>query len=504
MILPGRIAIVSLVLIVIFIGVASAEVQTVITPDTLITSNPTPTPEPEARSPIMQGQCVAIGEYYDISGIGWNNGYISWYGRWYDNFAPDEDETKLAQLAIPSQISKLRNYYIDPEIFTTRKGYWYMDYNDYERAGNARLFWVNTTCPVQQERTIAEKVTETNQTYYPLPQKKETDLMIAKGDPVTLNITTPATYWLIGYDDALYDREATGGKLTISATDIRDFSEGDYMLNIITPGNNTIIEEHYDPETDSIVSPLRAVEPVSLDGIQPKMAGGLLRKQVEEYSDDSIVTWNVKISDPVISIARAEETANSQYLKVSGYTNVAIGTTLTFIVDPDTAPSRDYRNTTAKTIVISGGGHGYWNQFSVNVPFNLGDLMPGTHIVQATSPQGGYATISPYKRQETPDNYQPLEYLSYVDNDPLLPTPTPEIRNVPGPTRTVTIPVTITPSKDDWENYAKAQAEYEAEQESLRQKEAWDQAVPRVLTTVFIIGVAYFGYSLYRAKRRKP
>lgn len=449
---------------------------------------------------ILQGDCVQVGNYYDIGGIGWNNGYISWYGKYYDYLTPDENQTKLAQLAIPFKAGELSMYYIDPAIFGKYLGYWYMDSTKYEPNGNTRLFKVQEVCvePTVKPTVSATTTPEPETRKYPLVEKKESDILIARGDSLSMNINTPATYWFIGTRDSIYDQAATNNKLRIPSESTAGFQAGNYILDIITPGKNTIIEELYNRNLKEIYSPFRAFENKSIDGIQPKIVEEYLHDRITKYSDDQIVSYDIAFQEPTILIERADPNTGNTFLKISGYTNVAVGTVLTITVDPE-----DRLNSTQiRVVTVDGGGQGYWRQFSENIPFDVSELSPGLHTIQMTSPQGAIAQITPYIREEPPENYKPKEYLRYVDNSPYITPVTVTITiPVPGPTRIVK--ETITPSKEDWESYAAAQAEYEKKQKELADKEARDQAIPRVLTVGAIILIGYIGYSMYRSRKMK-
>ena len=448
---------------------------------------------------IMQGQCVALGSYYDISGIGWNNGAISYFGRWYDDFTAGTNSSLVARVRIPYEVKALSKYYIDPKVFGDKLGYWYMEYEEYEEAGNSRLFFVNTTCPaiIKAKPTVTSTVAPSETSQYPLPQKHESDILLARGDPFSMKVSTPSTYWLIGFDKdhSLYDKTAMNGQLTITDKELMYFDEGSYTLSLITPGENTLIEEHYESGTQEIVSPLRSVANVSIKGLQPKVVEELLKKQVDEHSDDIITAWDIAFQDPKIYIEDMQENAANTALTIRGYTNVAIDTYLTLKVDGKKVTS---------TQALDGGGPGYWRQYSVSVPFDLKNMKAGEHTIEISCPEGGGMTVTPYIREEQPDSYQPEKYLKYVDNSPFIPTPTPEIQKVavPGPTQYIT--VTITPSTSDWDQYAAAQQRLADKKKAEDDAAFQSMAAWYAIIGAIIIGAGYFAWSMYRARKRAP
>jgi hypothetical protein len=155
------------------------------------------------------------------------------------------------------------------------------------------------------------------------------------------------------------------------------------------------------------------------------------------------------------------------------------------------------RVTVASTVVEYNPSE--WRQFKLLLPFNINELPNGKHFVIVSTPYSPKVVIEPYIKEELAEHYIPPGTIRYVDNNPFIPTPTPEIMIVLGPTRIVTqiVTVQLTP---DYDTLAKAQ------------NEKWWITFIQTAETVLMYGfvilaicsfIAYVGWVYFRGKKGK-
>lgn len=386
---------------------------------------------------IQQGDCVEIGKTYDISGIGWWTGYIAYYGKYNDDFAPGNSSIKYI-IEIPSAITKLKEYYIDPDIYTDNTGYWF-GYYGYtpEIAANNRLFRVSEYCPLPQgyiNVTPKKKNATELIALAPLPPRyANADVVLARGDTISIRTTTPARLWVFGREDQILDRAVTSDYVTFNASDFINSEVGFYDVALITPGNNSIFEESYNPEYKpekysnytypAIVSPFVSGKVVNIDGTQPRLVFEQLKEYVAGTIDDGIKLRTIEFQEPDIQIARIDASIldeNKTYLTVRGYTNVREKTPITLTLDAYTINGVTYEENTFTTYATGYNGH-EWRQFTTTFPVDFGMRFPGQHYITATTETGASAIVPFYIRKELPAHYIPPTYIEFVDNSPFIP-----------------------------------------------------------------------------------
>ena len=391
-----------------------------------------------AASPIMQGQCVELNKTYDISGVGWYNEKIVYYGRYYDAYQNADNSSVEATFKIPYGISKLQNFWIDPSFFGDRLGYWYNYYDLVEKNSNARLFYVMDICPVQEivEKPEPAIVNTSNYEYNKtlLPDKRTPyTTLLARGDSFELLNKTPMRYWIFHNEFPKYDID--NSDILLASTDFRSAVAGEYVIGVVYAGNNSIIEEYYNAHDSTIESVFKKYPTeyvIGLQSISKESTGTVqykLDQMVKHSFDDRIEYYRVWFDDPIIQVEQYQQIDrpyNRSYLDIRGYTNVKAGTEITAELQSETSNGIMYYRTTAKSNVVEYSMSD-WKQFSVLLPFNIADLPNGKHYVVLTVPQGARTVIEPYIKEELADHYQPPKTIRYVDNNPFIPTPTPEI-----------------------------------------------------------------------------
>lgn len=514
-----------ILLLALFVAPVVAENITVITqeptyPFPTITPSPAITPTPY----ISQGDYVYINDTVDISGVvppypklAYWNGYNSY------------DTNASYIIDLPPYRSAYYKFYIDPSIFETRMGNWYK-YNDkFEGHGNTLAFVVypksykNTTMRYQNGTVI--NISESVVNKYeeidipmkpPVEIKHISDYLIARGDTFNIATSSKTNIWLFGRMDKLYDYKSFNDTLINVPEDVLSgFEPGDYTLLTQTISNkSTKFTVIYDPDSKSIkwFDPVSfTIKSIPTEGLTPRVVYDKFTSILPEALD-TFKTYSLQLQEPSIEISSIGEmntvnyTINSageyeyetniSFIEVKGYTNVAIGSTLKFVVDKDQQTDRTLYSHT--TTAVAGGtkNPGDMRWFDVVIPIEKYGLALGPHTVTAytnLSDAGATYTFNIYATP--PNSYVEKKTIRYISgrNGPeeFVPTPTPVVETV---TQIVTVPVTImvpvTPSNEQ----VKAQQKIIAD-ENIREWEI------KIITFTIIIGVIWYLISLYLRRR---
>jgi hypothetical protein len=377
-----------------------------------------------------QGATVYVNDTVDISGQGWAD-ELSWYGKY------GEYEYPQYILTTPYQKTLLRNYYIDPVIFESRPGMWYQYYgNASERNGNLASFFVK-----QGHRNITDlgngtlTIEQPNPTLKPitfeeiLPEVPVTGYLVAIGDELNTGVERG---WLFGRTDYRYARDGYFAK-----EDVESLAIGSYKIIAQNAGNNTIYDVGYNSGKNEIWrikydgNSGASTEIVSVAGVQPMVAMDLFKGAVSR-SDDKIETYNMEVQEPEISIVSIDEVdvgnripiawePGMTLLDVRGYSNVANGTELSFIIDPDKQTARTLKANTY-TVNASRTSIGNMSWYRIYIPINKNTMPNGMHTLYATTAIGG-SMRSDFPISELPaDSFVPNATLKYIgDSNPWKP-----------------------------------------------------------------------------------
>ena len=419
---------------------------------------------------IINGQCVPINSTVDVSELGWGISQITWYGRYMDDFNPG-NQTPWFSLPMPDTPRELENFYIDPRIFETRQGYWYEYYPNMqaELSANLRFFYVNETCPIPPlvNYTVNLTMASVNETVPQplpwLPQKKESDILIAYGDHMTVNVTPNTHYWMFGYDprNYQYDTPVVGSNISLNTLNWTNWAYGDFKIAFVSPGASNILEEIYNPAyvTDkyanttfpAIESPFRNVQPINIYGLDPMNVLDRLQKAVAASSTgNNITTMTMEYQKPYIEIDGInglENPTNDTFIDVRGYTNVVTGTPITLTIDTDKLNAKTVGIRQFTTIANGTIDPGVWREFDVVIPMSYSEIPPGEHNITASVPEGAQQTVSFYIYQTPGNSYVPPQYINYIGASPYITPNTVTVTvTVPGPTKTIV--VTETPSDE--------------------------------------------------------
>lgn len=429
---------------------------------------------------IQQSDCVFPGETIDIGGMGWYSGHLDYFGMYFDEFSISENQTPLIQIDIPYSPRKASWYYVDPEIYNDRFGWWYVHYDTDESKGNSRAFKVLPYCKTLVDGVMAiqtvtnaenETLNETKRTPELLGELWDTsDVLLARGDWVA--IETPsrreAKIWVFGNPYAAYDFPSQGNNVVFNSTlELGGFASGMYNVSIVDPGKNDIYEVEYEPQHKMwqfsnvthpiLISPFRSVDIVDIYGLSTFEVEKRFLAMEHSSRDDTAIQWKLNFMEPEIRVMRIDQhitSPNYSYVDVRGYTNAINGTKITMRIDQsklgNLTNDPDYN---AVWVTNATGRYANaWRQFGYRIQVDTNELSPGQHYFTLTNPQGALAIVPFYVYRELPAHYQPPEYIQYIGNSPFIPTPTPEkiIEQV-----TVQVPVEVIKTVVEPFNYQK-------------------------------------------------
>jgi len=401
----------------------------------------------------LQGDMVEVKSMIDLTGVmGWAE-KMAYYG-----YSGDLESDPMYILDLPDTKKGYYQFYIDPEIFGQRLGPWFQYYgnNTGTEHGNLLMFRVVQKLP-EVNVTPATPTPEPTPTPKPsivLPKAFETDFQIAYGDPFSVTVNDkymPARLWVFGRQDKVYNKSFPKSVVTLSPEEVQNLEPGTYTVIVQNPGKNAIFEVGYtrtvtdSTTTEELTSPWAAVKPVDIYGIQPRMALVEFRKMIAG-TDDPITEYRLEIADPVIDMVSIDETYSEgkDVLDIRGYTNVAEGTEITFVMDKDWQTPRTIRANTFMEIVRQDVPN-EWRYFQIFIPIDYSQIPIGQHMISASTPQGATQSIPFYVYDLPAGQVTPNETIKYVAGNIFVPTPTPEIIKVVETviqTQIVTVPVT--------------------------------------------------------------
>jgi hypothetical protein len=473
----------------------------------VISDEPTYGFTPEYRLD-AQGGTVYINDTIDNRGQGWNKA-LAWYGKYSES---DDARYILDYNYDPYSTKNPKHFYIDPAIFSGRSGAWYQYYgNATERNGNLIAFVVKEeyrnytmTLPNGEVFNMSMAISNSSRPVdAPIPKEQimpevpVTGYLIPHGESLTTNLSK---VWLFGNTKGLYDR--TGD---ISKADIQSLPVGSYKLVKQEPGNNTIIEVGYDSTTNQLTSPWKGIASIPIDGLQPMMVLDQF-VNMERKTDDKIETYNMEIQEPDITINKIDEVdvgtriqikyePGLTLLDVRGYSNVANGTKLYFVMDPDKQTVRSIERNTfiTEAIKTSPGNKSYYRMY---IPINKNTMYNGIHTIKAYTDIGG-SVYSDFPVSEMPaDSYVPNASLKYIgDSNPWKPN------------MTIPDPIIVVQTQRIVE-YVKVNVTPEPEALNAAQKKAVAEKVGEIVTDGIIIGVVILGLFLvgrylYRVNQKR-
>lgn len=460
---------------------------------------------------IEQGDDVYVNDTVDISRVtGWSGPdgeyRIAWYGRYIDALSPEDlDPEYIIKLPSKSRTGTTATqyrYYIDPAIFEYRTGWWYQFYSNAsvnsEGAGNLRAFHVNSSKRIITvgDNTTFEYSTGEREVKPPeplMPEKRISDVLVARGDAPDM-IVAGNRAWIFGSKYGLYCMERN-----ITRDDIWNLEPGSYTIMYQSPGNNTIYDATL--SGDYLIPGLYGRKPVDISAA--KNDAYVMREKftgMVSGTDDLITSSKMEVQEPEITLERIDEVFNNgiAVLDIRGYTNAANGTKITVVLDEGRS-YKTYIPERIKTTEAVRTNPGYLSYYRVYLPIDYDSLSAANavnHTITARTDIGGVVYKDFFISVMPADSYKPNATLKYIeDRNPWVPTPTPEIVvKTEQVVVTQTVPVQIPPSQEQIAEAAKKITEEE-------KRNTINMAVVIAVSMVIIGFVAWFGYSLYRARR---
>ena len=431
---------------------------------------------------IEQGAIVYVNDTIDISGVVPPYPSLAYWDG-YDMY--NTNATYIIDL--PTAHSAYYNFNLDRNIFGKRLGKWYKYDGNYERQGNNIAFVVvpelfkNSTMRFQNGTII--NVTESVEgntsmlsipTPPPVPIKHVSDYLVARGDAWNMTVDEPTNIWLFGPQNQLLDLKSVNGSVDIYSSVLSGFEQGDYTLMIqrMHNGSNSF-NVKYDPGEKSI----KWFDPKTFKVYSENIYGYTPAVTLEKFNNiipktyDNFTTYKMSLETPSIEIVSISESyspnetidesgephynANASFVYAKGYTNVAPGSPLKFIMD-ENKTAKNFLGTKKPLNVVytnaSGtyGGDRRW--FEVLVPFDKYNTALGDHFLSGYTSFSDSPTTAKFVLYDSPpDHYIPSKEVRYIsgDNGPeeFIPTPTPIIQTVTvvqtiSVIKTVTVPVT--------------------------------------------------------------
>lgn len=419
---------------------------------------------------IEQGQDVYINDTVDLSGVLAGYGSMVWCGAYSDWLSPYNDSI-LYTIPAPERKSEFYSFYLDPEIFGNRTGWWYRWNGEYESNANLRMFnvvagmkhyWYNSsdnTTYEGYEPTITYENATTAVIPPPVPIRHVSDFLIARGDSWNTTFNGTAKLWVFGFYNAasmgLYDYPNVNDTFTLRKNQTQLFMPGNYKMVIQSFSNRSQnFNARYDEATDQIEYFNPNIFQVLRIDLKPLGLNQEVRlqkfREIWNYTMDNWVEYNLTVQNPSIEITELEQRnwqENQTYLYMQGYTNTQNGTILTFILDKDKQTPRSLKYSMFTT-TAEGLGEGDMRWFSILIPLIWENTYVGEHSVTANTSIGGEMKYDYYIWQTPSGTYVPQKTVKYVGGNEyiapvvqtvtiILPTPTPEIVE-----KVITVPVT--------------------------------------------------------------
>lgn len=432
------------------------------------------------NSRISQGQCVEIGGTYDVSGvIGFSfttdANTFAYYGKYESSYDPSFDNTSvLYKYEMPNGRSAYYSFFINPDTFWNRTGYWYQYTGTYERAANKRAFYVSQKCVIQ---TISKQTNVSNESVVVIDNNVEkiltsqgikpvalsqlhvADVLIARDDPLAMSgLNGTYRVWLFGRVTGIYgmDVNLSESKIVIPTDQIEHMEPGSYNLILQEKGANGLYELDYvkADNTEKLIPALRSVDVVEITGYQPRLVQPKVEDILSKYTDDKYKIYKIEIQEPSIEINGYQELIinnDKSILEVAGYTNKQPDTKILLTIDHNVRINKSDKFKPVD-VLVEKGDTGSMRTFHGYIEIDKTNIAPGYHDVTATTSSGKFQTVAFYIMESLKPIDTPTTYYSYIDGHPFIPTPTP-ITIIERPTpivvrETVTIFVPVTPSQE--------------------------------------------------------
>lgn len=397
-----------------------------------------------------------------------------------------------------------RKILINENIFMPGRWDQWSDFDFDEDNGNTIAFYVKTgPRPPKEQINYTEETPIELRTYLqPVPVKHIADYVVARGDPIVLEVPLNSKVWMFGSKDGYYGLQSVNGTVNITGEKTLNMYPGTYILAIDSPNNQSAgVNIRYDPANDTIEyfnpSEFR-IESIDLFGLDPrtrydrfKSIGG---KAADIYSEEEVV-----VEDPYVEIISSDQIYNINKTAaqiVRGYTNAKIGDTITLVIDKDKHSKKDIKEYTFYGVAKGNSREpGDMRWFELVVPLLFDSYGAGEHVISVSTDGGGYANVDFFIYESPEHSFIPNNTIKYVNGSAWIPDPTPKIVEVVV-TQTViqTVTIPVTPSNE--QVYAQ-----QKKAEDAKMGELIGMAITALLGVfVCVCGAAllWYGITVYR------
>jgi len=390
---------------------------------------------------ISQGQCIEIGGVYDVSGvIGFAfttpHNMFAYYGRYEDAFDPSLLNSSMEYLhQMPDKREAYYKFYVDPDIFGERFGYWYQYTGMYERSANKRAFYVSDRCiaPADQTSIIVDNKPMLINPRVMEPRESGADILVSTDDPLMSPRGGVARVWVFGPSSVKsfgVETNLTEG-VVYTQGEMDGWTPGDYTLLLQYPGADGDYGVVHDQDLRGItiksllVPSLRRLDVVDITGYQSQMVRDSL-VSILDKTDDKYFTYNVLVESPSVDISGYQqiEFGGQHLLEITGYTNKMGGTPVTIYVDRDAKTGKSLKYP-GMTFTTENATASVYRTFHGFIPLYYENIAAGFHTIEAVLPSGKSMAVDFYIREELDPPYQEPKHYKFVDGNPYIPEPTP-------------------------------------------------------------------------------
>lgn len=425
-----------------------------------------PAYDPENATHIQQGDYTYLGETIDFSGNGWYTGTIYYNGPYEDGYSLSVGlNDTLEHVSVNSR--NLSKFYLDPEHYSDKLGWWYSGYVSPSTHGNDRLFYVGAYKKTETITEMIRKKIAMNQEEIKaaiiknmtmMPEKRESNHGIIISRNVTTSLPAPfkdARYWIFGsglQNTTLYDHPLEyPGIIELTKPLTANLKEGTYDIIFLQPDNIGQYEQTYDPEKHSISSPFRNTPDVVIYGYDGPIVERFLETQIKGSSQSNYSKYLVNLQDPEVDVQKMDAWnfgPNNTLFTMAGYTNMNDGTLFHIIMDANLKGDRYYGDRQWTTKAMYHGGMNFYRTWNISFAVDMSNLFPGPHSMTIYSDEGATMTVPFYKYSELPPHHIDQQHIEFIGNSPFIPPVyinTTIIKEVPGPIQIVKVPVTPAP-----------------------------------------------------------
>lgn len=459
---------------------------------------------------IDQGECVHLGETIDIAGGGWFTGQLNYYGIFFDAYAQGPTDNRVTVFKYSAKDASA--LYIDPIFFAKYPGWWYYSNQiDYTPAAwlepgrtppsNDRAFFVaGDKCPVKNETKDLVRLALNQSRIEDAIKHNLTELNVKKSELgadfiISKNLTTtidaiPSHRWTFGSGSTpgMYDVPVKGTQ-AFTSNETRNLPAGLYQNILVPADKNGVYDVRYDRDSQSIVSPFRSVENLSIAGLQPSMVESALLRRVSSSYAPGFTRQKIDLQEPAITLTKFDQWQDLQsnnVFSLAGYTNSNPGDTVIIRLDGSRAWT---------THATYNGDMGDYRAWAVSFNISFDQLTKGDHTITLDTNNGAHMAATFYVREELAPNHQDEVFLKYIGSSPFIPPVyinTTVTVQVPGPTRYVYVNVTPAPE----------------EVQAATDRSTWAavtviaEYLAGCIVLLGIIGLLAWAYSAYRRSKR--